>query len=128
MAELSAGLAAFNQAMKELEVHSSVLTYTASEFGRTLTNTGDGTDHAWGGNQILMGGGIKGGELFGSYPALELDGSEDYNGDGRMIPSTSVTQHAATIAKWFGVPQSRLSAVVPNISNFSGQEDLGFFA
>ena len=128
MAELSAGLAAFNQAMKELDVHSSVLTYTASEFGRTLTNTGDGTDHAWGGNQILMGGGIKGGELFGSYPALELDGSEDYNGDGRMIPSTSVTQHAATIAKWFGVPQDRLSAVVPNISNFLTEPDLGFFA
>ena len=128
MAELSASLAAFNDAMKEMGKDSSVLTYTASDFSRTLTNTGDGTDHAWGGPQILMGGGIKGGELFGSYPVLELDGEEDFNGDGRMIPSLSVTQHAATIAKWFGVPQNRLSAVVPNIVNFSGQEDLGFFA
>ena len=75
-----------------------------------------------------MGGGIKGGELFGSYPVLELDSDDDYNGDGRMIPTASVTQHAATLAKWFGVPQNRLSAVVPNIVNFSGQEDLGFFA
>ena len=128
MENLSKSLAAFNQVMKKLDVHSSVLTYTASDFGRTLTNTGDGTDHAWGSNQILMGGGIKGGELFGSFPALELDGIEDYNGDGRMIPSTSVTQHAATIARWFGVPQNRLSVVVPNIVNFSGREDLGFFA
>jgi len=128
MAELSNALAAFNEAMKELDVHSSVLTYTGSDFGRTLTNTGDGTDHAWGGNHILMGGAIKGGELFGSYPALELDNDEDYNGDGRMIPSTSVAQHGATIAKWFGIPQNRLSTVFPNIVNFRGQEDLGYFA
>ena len=128
MAELSASLAAFNETMKLLDMDSSVLTYTASDFSRTLTNTGDGTDHAWGGPQVLMGGGIKGGELFGSYPVLELDSDDDYNGDGRMIPTASVTQHAATIAKWFGVPQNRLSAVVPNIVNFSGQEDLGFFA
>ena len=125
---LSEALAAFNSAMKELGSHDSVVTFTASEFGRTLTNTGDGTNHAWGGNQILMGGGIKGGEIFGSYPVLELDGEEDYNGDGRFIPSTSVTQMGATIAKWFGVPQNRMSTVFPNIVNFRGREDLGYFS
>jgi len=127
MAELSEGLAAFNRSMKELGVESSVLTYTASDFGRTLTNTGNGTDHAWGGNQIIMGGGVKGGEIFGSYPVLELDGDEDYNADGRMIPSTSITQMGSTIAKWFGVPENRLTAVFPNLVNFSGRGDLGYF-
>ncbi len=127
MRGLSETLAAFQSALKDLDVESSVLTYTASEFGRTLTSNRDGTDHAWGGNQILMGGGIKGGEIFGSYPVLELDGPEDYNGDGRFIPSTSVTQFGTTIAKWLGVPSNRLSHVFPNISHFQGQEDLGFF-
>jgi len=75
-----------------------------------------------------MGGAIKGGELFGTFPSLELDSDDDYRGDGRMIPTTSITQHAATIAKWFGVPESRLSEVLPNIGNFSGNEDLGYFA
>ena len=127
MEQLSQALAAFNSALKDIGAESSVLTYTASEFARTLTSNRDGTDHAWGGNHILMGGGIKGGEIFGSYPALELGGDEDYNGDGRFIPSTSITQMGATIAKWFGVPQSRLGAILPNLSNFSGREDLGFF-
>jgi len=127
MAEISESLATFNQAMKDLDIHSSVTTYTASDFGRTLTNTGDGTDHAWGGNQIIMGGAINGGELFGSFPSLDLDNDEDYNGDGRMIPSTSVAQHGATIARWFGVPENRISAVFPNIVNFN-QRDLGFFS
>ena len=128
MGELSEALAAFNEAMKELDVHSSVLLQTASEFGRTLSTNGDGSNHAWGGNHILMGGAIKGREIFGSYPVLELDGEEDYNGDGRFIPSTSVTQMGATIAKWFGVPQNRMSTVFPNIVNFRGREDLGYFS
>jgi len=125
---LSNSLSEFNNAMKEIDKHSSVLTYTASDFGRTLTSTGSGTDHAWGGNDILMGGAIKGGELFGTYPSMELDSDDDYRGDGRMIPTTSITQHGATIARWFGVPQNRLSAVFPNMSNFAGQTDLGYFA
>ena len=128
MESLSNSLAEFNQAMKEIDMHSSVLSYTGSDFGRTLTSTGNGTDHAWGGNEILMGGAIKGGELFGTFPSLELDSDDDYRGDGRMIPTTSITQHTATIAKWFGVPESRLSEVLPNIRNFSGNEDLGYFA
>jgi len=127
MRQLSEAMAAFNSALKDINAESSVLTYTASEFGRTLTSNRDGTDHAWGGNHLLMGGGIKGGELFGTYPSLELDGPDDYNGDGRLIPTTSITQLGSTIANWFGVPSNRLSAVFPNITNFSGQEDLGFF-
>jgi len=128
MESLSKSLSEFNDAMKEIDRHSSVLTYTASDFGRTLTSTGSGTDHAWGGNDILMSGAIKGGELFGTYPSMELDSDDDYRGDGRMIPTTSITQHGATIARWFGVPQNRLSAVFPNMSNFAGQTDLGYFA
>ena len=127
MQELNDALTAFNSELKQTDEYSSVVPYTASDFGRTLTNNGSGTDHAWGGNQILMGGAIKGGELFGSYPELRLDGPEDYNGDGRFIPSTSITQIGTTLARWFGVPDNRLSTVFPNITNFRGAEDLGYF-
>ena len=117
-------IAAFHEATTELNIPESVTTFTQSDFGRTLTSNGDGTDHAWGGNQLVVGGAVNGGDLYGSYPLLQIGGPEDVGG-GRMIPSTSADQYAATLAAWFGIPDTDLEVVAPNLGNFA-QRDLGF--
>ncbi len=121
---ISDAIGAFHAATVELGIADSVTTFTQSDFGRTLTSNGDGSDHAWGGNQIVVGGAVAGGALYGSYPTLEIGGPEDVGG-GRMIPSTSADQYAATLAKWFGIADADLDIVAPNLSNFA-QRDLGF--
>jgi len=121
---ISDAIAAFHSATVDLGIAANVTTFTQSDFGRTLTSNGDGTDHAWGGNQLVVGGAVNGRELYGNYPLLAIDGPEDVTG-GRMIPSTSADQYAATLAKWFGIPDSDLDAVAPNLANFA-QRDLGF--
>ncbi len=104
----------------------NVTTFTQSDFGRTLTSNGDGTDHAWGGNQIVLGDAVLGGQLYGTYPELQIGGPEDVGG-GRFIPSTSADQYAATLSRWFGIPDSDLDSVAPNLVNFTVR-DLGFLA
>jgi uncharacterized protein (DUF1501 family) len=121
---VSDAITAFQSALDELSVGNNVTTFTQSDFGRTLTSNGDGTDHAWGGNQLIVGGAVAGGDLYGSYPVLEIGGPEDVGG-GRMIPSTSADQYAATLARWFGIPDVDLDVVAPNLANFA-QRDLGF--
>ncbi|MBT8089401.1 MAG: DUF1501 domain-containing protein [Gammaproteobacteria bacterium] len=121
---ISDAITAFHEATLELGVADSVTTFTQSDFGRTLTSNGDGTDHAWGGNQLVVGGAVNGRELYGSFPLLEIGGPEDVGG-GRMIPSTSADQYAATLAKWFGIPEIDLDVVAPNLDNFA-EPDLGF--
>ncbi len=121
---VSEAIAAFHAATEELQIADGVTTFTQSDFGRTLTSNGDGTDHAWAGNQLVVGGAVNGGDLYGSYPVLEIDGPEDVGG-GRMIPSTSADQYAATLARWFGIPDIDLDVVAPNLANFA-QRDLGF--
>ena len=121
---ISDAVAAFHAATVELGVSGNVTTFSQSDFGRTLTSNGDGTDHAWGGNQLVVGGAVNGRELYGSYPLLTIDGPEDVSG-GRMIPSTSADQYAATLAKWFGIPDADLDVVAPNLMNFADR-DLGF--
>ena len=121
---VSDSLSAFQSAMAELSVADSVTTFTQSDFGRTLTSNGDGTDHAWGGIQIVMGGAVRGRDIYGTYPVLQIGGNDDVGG-GRMIPTTSADQFAATLAKWFGVPDADLDIVAPHIDNFA-QRDLGF--
>ncbi|NQV86488.1 MAG: DUF1501 domain-containing protein [Woeseiaceae bacterium] len=121
---VSDALAAFYSATVDIGVTDSVTAFTHSDFGRTLTSNGDGTDHAWGGNQIVLGGAVNGRDIYGSFPVLEIGGAEDVGG-GRMIPSTSADQYAATLAKWFGIPDVDLDIVAPNLSNFA-QRDLGF--
>ena len=121
---ISDAITAFHEATVELGVADSVTTFTQSDFGRTLTSNGDGTDHAWGGNQLVVGGAVNGRELYGSFPLLEIGGPEDVGG-GRMIPSTSADQYAATLAKWFGIPDIDLDVVAPNLGNFT-EQDLGF--
>jgi uncharacterized protein (DUF1501 family) len=121
---VSDAIAAFHAATVELGVQDNVTAFTQSDFGRTLTSNGDGTDHAWGGNQLVVGGAVNGGDLYGDYPLLEIGGPEDVGG-GRIIPSTSADQYAATLARWFGIPESDLDVVAPNLANFT-LRDLGF--
>jgi uncharacterized protein (DUF1501 family) len=123
LADISESIAAFHAATLEIGVDTEVTTFTQSDFGRTLSSNGDGTDHAWGGNQLVVGGAVRGQDLYGSYPLLQIGGDDDVGG-GRMIPTTSADQYAATLAKWFGIPDLELDIVAPNIDNFVTR-DLG---
>lgn len=124
LSNISDSIAAFHAATLELGVEDSVTTFTQSDFGRTLTTNGDGSDHAWGGNQLVVGGNVAGQQMVGNYPSLQLDGPLDVGG-GRIIPTTSADQYAATLARWFGIPDIDLDTVAPNLLNFA-QRDLGF--
>jgi uncharacterized protein (DUF1501 family) len=122
---ISAAMTAFYNATAELGVADAVTSFTQSDFGRTLTSNGDGTDHAWGGIQLVVGDSVRGGDMYGTYPALAIGGPDDVGG-GRMIPTTSADQYAATLSRWFGIPDAELDIVAPHIDNFIAR-DLGFF-
>ncbi|MEO0997222.1 MAG: DUF1501 domain-containing protein, partial [Pseudomonadota bacterium] len=121
---ISDAMAAFYAATVELGVADRVTSFTQSDFGRTLTSNGDGTDHAWGGNQLVIGDAVIGRELYGQYPLLEIGSGLDVGG-GRFIPTTAADQYAATLAGWFGIDSAGLDAVAPNLANFAVR-DLGF--
>lgn len=126
MTQLDAAIKAFYDATVELGVSSNVTTFTLSEFGRTLKPaSGAGSDHGWGSQQILMGGAVNGGDVYGRLPEFVLNGPEDASSNGRWIPSTSLDQYGATLASWFGVSGSDISAVFPNLANFP-TSNLGF--
>jgi uncharacterized protein (DUF1501 family) len=118
---------AFYDATVELGIPEQVTTFTASEFGRTLQPSGVGTDHGWGSHHLIMGGAVKGGEIYGTFPTYALAGPDDSGSRGALIPTTSTDQFGATLAKWFGVPPAAMAGVFPNIGNF-GVQDLGFLA
>ncbi len=124
LTDVSASIAAFHAATVELGVASRVTTFTQSDFGRTLTSNGDGTDHGWGGHQLVVGDAVRGRDIFGRMPRLEIGGPDDV-GAGRIVPAISVDQFAATLAKWFGVAEAELNTIAPNLPNFT-QRDLGF--
>jgi uncharacterized protein (DUF1501 family) len=126
LGNVSACLRAFYDATVELGVAQAVTTFTQSDFGRTLTSNGDGTDHAWGGVQVVVGQSVRGRQIFGRYPSLALNGPDDVGG-GRMIPAVSADQYAATLARWFGIVDAELASVAPHIDNFA-ERDLGFMA
>jgi uncharacterized protein (DUF1501 family) len=117
-------LRAFYDTTVELGVASQVTTFTASDFGRTLTANNDGSDHGWGGMHFVMGGAVKGKAFYGTPPVVANGGPDDI-GQGRLIPTTSVDQYAATMASWFGVSASDMPTVLPNIVNFT-TKNLGF--
>ncbi len=117
-------LSAFYDASVEIGVENEVTTFTTTEFSRTLNSNGNGTDHGWGGHQFAMGGAVNGGSIFGNLPDLTLEGPDD-TGNGRIIPSQSVDQYAATLATWLGVSGADINTVFPNLGNFSSN-DLGF--
>jgi uncharacterized protein (DUF1501 family) len=126
LAAVSDALKRFDDAMQQLGVSQKVVAFTQSDFGRTLTSNGDGTDHAWGGVQLVTGGAVAGGRIYGEYPLLRIgarrgtDRADDVGG-GRFIPTISSDQYAATLASWFGVAQADLRTVAPSIDNFAVQ-------
>ena len=101
-----------------LGLAGDVVTFTASDFGRTLRSNGRGSDHAWGGNALVFGGPVDGGKLFGTFPDLALDGPDDVGHGGRLLPSLPVDLLFAELLRWFGVPAGSMSYVLPNIANF----------
>lgn len=115
---LAAGLAAYQQALENLGLAEGVLSYTASDFGRTLRSNGRGTDHAWGSNHMVFGGGVDGGKFFGSWPSLAIGGPHDVGLGGRMLPTSSVDEMYYGLMRWFGVATADFSYVLPNIGNF----------
>jgi uncharacterized protein (DUF1501 family) len=124
LANLSQSLTAFHQATVEFGVADAVTTFTASDFGRTMSTNGDGSDHGWGNHQLVVGGAVRGGDIYGTFPELAIGGPNDTN-RGRWIPTTAVDEYSATLARWFGVADSDLSAILPNIGRFS-QSNVAF--
>lgn len=134
MTQLNHGLKYFDTVLNSLGVANQVTTFTASDFGRTFTSNGDGTDHGWGGHHFVMGGAVAGGDLYGAFPVYgdkasnsnDFMGTEDQIYNGALVPKIAVDQYAATIANWFGVPSSSFGDIFPNSGNFSTRLDLGF--
>lgn len=138
MARLSGALSAFYNASVELGVADKVTAFTASDFGRTLASNGDGSDHGWGSHHFMVGGAVQGKAFYGAAPPVSLTNTtapEDqwHVGQGRLLPSTSVDQYAATLARWFGVSDTEMPGILPNLRNFGGTRadypvNLGFMA
>ncbi|MDQ6655951.1 MAG: DUF1501 domain-containing protein [Verrucomicrobiota bacterium] len=126
LTELSQSLDAFYASTVELGIAPQVTTFTASDFGRTFPTNGGGSDHGWGSHQFVLGGAVRGGRLFGTFPTLAVNGPDD-TGRGRWIPTTSVDEFSATLASWFGVSASDLRTVLPNIGRFA-RPNLGIFS
>lgn len=124
LSKLDFAMDAFYRATLELGISDKVTTFTASDFGRTLSSNGDGSDHGWGGHHFVLGGAVKGGQFYGAAPSVSLT-TDDQVGQGRLLPTTSVDQYGATLASWFGVSPSELPSVFPNIGRF-GSSNLGF--
>lgn len=126
--QLSPALKSFHDATQLLGVASQVTTFTLSDFGRTFQPaSGAGTDHAWGNHHFILGGAVRGGAVYGRYPVLERGGPDDADTEGRWIPTTSVDQYGATLARWFGASEPDLGAIFPNLGRFP-TPDLGFLA
>lgn len=134
LTQVSQALKAFYDETLAQNIASQVTTFTLSDFGRTLQPAGSGagavgSDHAWGNHAFIMGGAVRGGDFYGTYPTLALGGPDDTdsgsNPRGRWIPTTSIDQYGATLARWFGLTSSQVSTVFPFIGRFA-TPDLGF--
>lgn len=126
LTKVADALSAFHHATVELGIASKVTTFTASDFGRTLVVNNDGSDHGWGSMHFVMGGAVNGKRFYGTAPIIANDGPDDV-GQGRLLPTTSVEQYAATLGKWFGISDSELLMMLPNLANFNhSTRNLGF--
>ena len=120
--QLSPAMSAFYNATVELSLASQVTTFTMSDFSRTYQPASDGgSDHAWGSVQMIMGGAVKGGDIYGTTPVFTPGGPSDVGSNGRWIPTTPIDQYGATLANWFGVPVGDFASIFPNLANFSAQ-------
>ena len=124
MQRLNDAMSAFYAATVELGVANQVTTFTASDFGRTLSSNADGSDHGWGSHHFVMGGAVNGGRFYGTAPHVSVQ-TDDQVGQGRLLPTTAVDEFAATLARWFGCSATELPGILPNVSNFSNTS-LGF--
>jgi uncharacterized protein (DUF1501 family) len=122
--QINGAMKAFYDATVELGVVNQVTTFTSSDFGRSYVPNASGTDHGWGNHQLIMGGAVQGGDIYGQMPSLTV-GANDDTGRGRWIPSTSVDEYSATLATWFGVLPTNLPVVLPNLGRFA-RPNLGF--
>ncbi len=123
MARVAQSVDWFLGAMQGAGMLNNVALFTASDFGRTLVNNGDGCDHGWGSHHFVAGGAVKGREIYGRFPVTAL-GTADDLGSGRLLPGTSVTQLAASLGGWMGLSNSELALALPNLGNFSGRPAL----
>jgi uncharacterized protein (DUF1501 family) len=115
----------FDGVMTSLGLGNQVTTFTASDFGRTLTSNSNGTDHGWGSHHFVLGGAVQGQNMYGQYPVVGVNQANDV-GAGRLIPTTSVDQYAGTLARWFGLSDSQIRQILPNFANFGSSPYLGF--
>jgi uncharacterized protein (DUF1501 family) len=134
-ARLAHALAYFDTTLGALNARSAVTTFTASEFGRSFTSNGNGTDHGWGGHHLVLGGAVKGGDLYGRFPVLGtknagdngFDSSPDQLANGALLPATSVDQLGATLGRWFGLSDPQIADIFPNLAHFDlAARNLGF--
>jgi uncharacterized protein (DUF1501 family) len=135
MARLAHALGYFDSTLAAMGASQNVTTFTASDFGRAFESNGVGADHGWGGHHFVMGGAVKGGDIYGAFPAYGVsDGqggftSPDQLAVGALLPKISVDQYAATLGLWFGVSASQLGAIFPNLAHFpAAQRTLGFMS
>lgn len=130
MARMDHALAYFDDVLRSIGMEQAVTTFTASDFGRTFTSNGDGTDHGWGGHHFVMGGAVQGGSVLGRFPEIcpknshnnDFDASADQLHNGALLPTTSVDQYGAALAAWMGVSRADAKVIFPNLGNFG---DLG---
>lgn len=123
LGKVSAAMTAFYDATVEMGVANKVTAFTASDFGRTLASNGDGSDHGWGSHHFMVGGAVKGAAFYGTPPPVSVGSTaaaqdQWHVGQGRLLPSTSVDQYAATLANWFGVADGELAGILPNLRHF----------
>ena len=121
--QIDQGIAAFYLAMEELGLSEQVTLFTASDFGRTLSANGDGTDHGWGSHHFVVGGGINGQQIFGDIPEAEFGHQYDA-GNGRLIPTMAVDQYAAAMGQWLGVSEQEIASIFPNLSQLGNVPDI----
>jgi uncharacterized protein (DUF1501 family) len=126
LGNVATALRDFYAATEALGVQDLVTTFTGADFGRTLANNGDGSDHGWGSHHFVMSGAVKPRTWVGALPQMSVSEGADNVGGGRLLPAIGVDQHGATLARWMGVPEDKMSTVFPNIGNYTTR-DLGFF-